>query len=85
MKRKWMGRGAIVVTLALVLVALAASSAFAGEDPKPVFDGANSPVVSDVGVSLNLLWVVIGAVLVTLAWRWWQALNPPAPAPSRRR
>ncbi len=29
-----------------------------------MFDGANIPVVSDVGVSLNLLWVVIGAVLV---------------------
>jgi ammonium transporter, Amt family len=63
-KRKWLGRGALVVTLALVLVVLAGTAAFAGEDPKPVFDGSNIPAVSDIGVSLNLLWVVIGAVLV---------------------
>jgi ammonium transporter, Amt family len=63
-KRKWMGRSALVVTLALVLVVLAGTTAFAGEAPEPVFDGANIPAVSDIGVSLNLLWVVVGALLV---------------------
>jgi Amt family ammonium transporter len=63
-KRKWVGRGALVVTLALVLVVLAGTTAFAGEAPEPVFDGANIPAVSDIGVSLNLLWVVVGALLV---------------------
>src|SRR5213078_728969 len=40
-----------------------AGAAFAAGDPKPVFKG---PAVApaDVAVSLNLLWVVIGAVLV---------------------
>src|SRR5213078_5015272 len=40
-----------------------AGAAFAAGDPKPVFKG---PAVApaDVAVSLNLLWVVLGAVLV---------------------
>jgi Amt family ammonium transporter len=63
-KRKWLGRGALFVTLVLALVTMASTAAFAGGDPKPVFDGANIPTRSDIGVSLNLLWVVIGAVLV---------------------
>jgi ammonium transporter, Amt family len=63
-KRKWLGRGAIVAALVLLIVGTTAGAAFAGEDPEPVFDGANIPAVTDVGVSLNLLWVVIGAVLV---------------------
>jgi len=60
-KRKWLGRGAIVATLALVLVALTAGSAFA----KPIYDPTTIPKnASDIGVSLNVLWVIIGAVLV---------------------
>jgi Amt family ammonium transporter len=56
-----LGRGAIVATLALVLVALTAGSAFA----KPIYDPTTIPKnASDIGVSLNVLWVIIGAVLV---------------------
>ena len=33
----------------------------------------------------GLIGSFVGAVLVTLAWRWWQARNAPAPAPARRR
>jgi ammonium transporter, Amt family len=63
-KRKWLGRSTIVLALVLLIVGVTAGAAFAGEDPDPVFDGSNIPAVSDIGVSLNLLWVVIGALLV---------------------
>ena len=63
MKRKLLTRSAIFATLVVLVLALTGGAAFAGE-PKPVFDGSLIPGVSDVGVSLNLLWVVIGAVLV---------------------
>jgi len=49
--------------LAVTLVLVTATAAFAGEG-EPVFDGGAIPVPSDVGVSLNLLWVLIGAILV---------------------
>ncbi len=63
MKRKWLGRGAVLVALVLLVIGVTAGAAFAGSDPKPVFKGpAVAP--SDVAVSLNLLWIVIGAVLV---------------------
>jgi ammonium transporter, Amt family len=62
-KRKWLGKGAIVVTLAVVLVALAGTAAWAGGDPEPVFE-APAVAPGDVAVSVNLLWVVVGAVLV---------------------
>ena len=62
-KRKWLGRSAVLVALVLLVVGLTAGAAFAAGDPKPVFKGpAVAP--SDVAVSLNLLWVVLGAVLV---------------------
>ena len=65
MKRKWLGRGAILATLVVLLVTLGATAAFAGEGPKPVYDGSLIPkAVSDIGISVNLLWVVVGAVLV---------------------
>ena len=56
-------RWSLVVLLMTVLVAVFASPAFAADAPKPVYQ---SPAVSpgDVAVSLNLLWVVLGAVLV---------------------
>jgi Amt family ammonium transporter len=63
-KRKLWTRSALVATLVVLVLGLTAVPAFAGEVPKPVFDGSLIPGVSDVGVSLNLLWVVIGAVLV---------------------
>lgn len=63
MKRKLWTRGALVATLVVLILGLTGGAAFAGE-PKPVFDGGAIPSVTDVGVSLNLLWVVIGAVLV---------------------
>jgi ammonium transporter, Amt family len=62
-KRKWLGRSAVLAGLVLLIVGITAGAAFAGTDPKPVF---KAPAVApgDVAVSLNLLWVVIGAVLV---------------------
>jgi ammonium transporter, Amt family len=62
-KRKWLGRGAVLVALVLLIVGVTAGAAFAATDPKPVFKGP-SIAPSDVAVSLNLLWIVIGAVLV---------------------
>ena len=53
--------------LGLVLVGavvLTPAVAFAQDAPKPVFDGTPIPAATDVGISLNLLWVVIGAALV---------------------
>ncbi len=65
MKRKWLGRGAIVATLVVLLVTLGATAAFAGQGPKPVYDGSLIPkAASDIGISVNLLWVVVGALLV---------------------
>jgi Amt family ammonium transporter len=52
-----------VLSLAIMMVALFASAAFA-QDAEPVYDGSLIPTPSDVGISLNLLWIVIGAVLV---------------------
>ena len=63
MKRKWLGRSAVLAALVLLIVGVTAGAAFAA-DPKPVFDGKLIPAPSDVGVSLNLLWVIISAVLV---------------------
>ncbi|MFZ4514936.1 MAG: ammonium transporter [Acidimicrobiia bacterium] len=50
--------------LALGASVLMAVPAFAQEAPTAVFDATNIPAPSDVGVSLNLLWIVLGAVLV---------------------
>ncbi|MGQ0804166.1 MAG: ammonium transporter [Actinomycetota bacterium] len=55
---------AIASAVAVLLVGLTATAAFAGEEPEPVFNGDFIPAASDIGVSLNLLWVVVGAVLV---------------------
>jgi ammonium transporter, Amt family len=63
-KRKWLGRGTIVLALVLLIVGVTAGAAFAGTDPKPVYNPKGIPAVTDIGVSLNLLWVVISAVLV---------------------
>ena len=63
MKRKWLGRGAILVALVLLIVGVTAGAAFAANDPKPVFK-APSVAPGDVAVSLNLLWIILGAVLV---------------------
>ncbi len=55
---------AIMSVLAVALVVLSGTAAFAG-DGDAVFNGDFIPAApSDIGVSLNLLWVVIGAVLV---------------------
>ena len=50
------------VLTALFLTAFG-GAAFAA-DVKPVFDGTGQPNNTDVAVSLNMLWVVIGAILV---------------------
>ncbi|MGZ8734049.1 MAG: hypothetical protein ACXW1M_02565, partial [Acidimicrobiia bacterium] len=52
---------AITVVVAMGLVAMSASSAFAAD--KPVYQGPTM-APSDIAVSLNLLWVVLGACLV---------------------
>ena len=52
---------AITFVVAMGLVAMSASSAFAAD--KPIYQGPTM-APSDIAVSLNLLWVVIGAVLV---------------------
>ncbi len=62
-KRKWLGRGTILVALVLLIVGATAGAAFAG-GPKPVYDGSLIPAPSDVGISLNLLWIIVAAVLV---------------------
>jgi Amt family ammonium transporter len=51
----------LAVALGLLAVPLTATAALGQE---PVYDGSFIPAPSDIGVSLNLLWVVIGAVLV---------------------
>jgi len=43
---------------------LLAAPAFAQEAPKAAYDATNIPAATDVGVSLNLLWIVLGAILV---------------------
>ncbi len=53
----------LVVVLITAIVALFAAPAFAADAPKPVYQ-APSVAPTDVAVSLNLLWVVLGAVLV---------------------
>jgi ammonium transporter, Amt family len=63
-KRKWLGRSAVLVAVVLVIVGATAGAAFAANDPKPVYDGSLIPAPSDVGVSLNLLWIIVAAVLV---------------------
>jgi Amt family ammonium transporter len=61
MPRSLKGRLALVAGTALMFVMV--SPAIAGAQ-EPVYDGSFIPAPTDVGVSLNLLWVVIGAVLV---------------------
>jgi Amt family ammonium transporter len=55
-----------VAALALLMVTLMAGSAWAGVDPSTGFDpkGDTATGIGEVAGSLNLLWVVIGAVLV---------------------
>jgi Amt family ammonium transporter len=56
-------RIAFVGVLSTLFVVLFAAPAFAA-GPNPVYDKSLIPSPSDVGVSLNLLWIVVGAVLV---------------------
>ena len=46
------------------VVAVGGSAAFGQDAPEPIYDGSLVPFNTDIGVGLNLLWVVIGAVLV---------------------
>jgi Amt family ammonium transporter len=57
-------RIAVVGLLATLFVMLMAGPASAVDAPKPVYDSSYIPAPTDVAVSLNLLWVVIGAILV---------------------
>ena len=55
-----------VTLLAVLMLVLMAGNAFAGVDPSTTLDpkGVSAKSVTEVGASLNLLWVVLGAVLV---------------------
>jgi Amt family ammonium transporter len=55
-----------VMVLAILMLVLMAGSAWAGVDPSTTLDpkGASADGIGEVATSLNLLWVVIGAVLV---------------------
>ena len=54
-------RLAIVVTLVTIVAVAIGAPAFAADTPKPIY---KVPASGDVAVSLNMLWVVLGAVLV---------------------
>jgi Amt family ammonium transporter len=55
----------IVGVIALALVALSATAALGADvDPSVTSNAKASATAADVGVSLNVLWVVLGAVLV---------------------
>ncbi len=64
MRTRTFGRVAAVGLLATLFVLLMAGPVFAAD--KPTYDGGGAvpTTVTDIGVGLNLLWVVIGAVLV---------------------
>jgi Amt family ammonium transporter len=55
-----------VMLLAILMLVLMAGTAWAGVDPSTTIDpkGATGKGIGDVAAGLNLLWVVIGAVLV---------------------
>ena len=53
---------AITIVIAMALVMMSAGSAFAAD--KGPYDTSLIPSAGQVGISLNMLWVVIGAVLV---------------------
>ena len=54
----------IVTVLALAAVLVTGGIAWAAADPATTETGTAANSTADVGVSLNLLWIVIGAVLV---------------------
>jgi Amt family ammonium transporter len=62
MPRTRTGRFALAAIIGLVSVVATPVAAYAQTDG--VFDSGAIPAAGDVGVSLNLLWVVIGAALV---------------------
>ncbi len=65
MKRKLWTRGALVAILALLLVGVFATAAFAAPPPPtPNLDASIPKSAEKVGISLNILWIVLGAVLV---------------------
>jgi Amt family ammonium transporter len=61
--KKFVRRASLTAGLAGLIVAVTATGAFA-QVADPVYDGTFIPDNTDTGVALNLLWVVIGAVLV---------------------
>ena len=62
--KKFLRRASLTAGLACLIVLVTGVAAFAQDAPKPIYDGSLIPASTDVGISLNLLWVVIGAVLV---------------------
>jgi Amt family ammonium transporter len=59
-KRRLVAFGA----LTLLIVALMTGTAFAAGGDPAISEAGKAATTTDVGVSLNLLWIVIGAVLV---------------------
>ena len=62
--KKFLRRASLTAGLACLIVLVTGVAAFAQNAPKPIYDGSLIPASSDVGISLNVLWIVIGAVLV---------------------
>ncbi len=64
MKRKWLGRSAVLVALVLLVSRRDGGGGRSQALIRSRCSRARRSRAADVGVSLNLLWVVIGAVLV---------------------
>src|SRR4029453_931828 len=64
-KRRGVAAG-VVMLLAILMLVLMAGTAFAGVDPSTTLDpkSPSAKGIGEVATSLNLLWVVLGAVLV---------------------
>jgi ammonium transporter, Amt family len=57
-------RVAVLAALVVAVLVLGAGAAWAADDPSTTVSGDIGATANSVGLSLNLLWVVIGAVLV---------------------
>jgi Amt family ammonium transporter len=57
-------RAKLALGLSLVVAVLAVPAIAGAQEVEPVFDGSLIPAVTDIGVGLNMLWVVVGAALV---------------------
>ena len=58
------GRRVAAVSAVAALIMLVTASAAGAAEAAPAYDGGAIPSATDTGVSLNLLWIVVGAALV---------------------